>query len=361
MAAGPSKGRARRRPGASGEVTIKDIAAHLGLSHATVSRALNDYHFTSAETKERVWRAATALGYTRNAGAVLLRGASSRLIGLVAPDLHNEFYSAVINVLSGRYAESGMQLVVTASANDPERELRAVLALREARAAGILLTPSTAPLRRTIDLLAAVPTVQLARAIPLLDAPAVEIDHALGTRRSTEHLVELGHRRIAFVGSERDLAVDRERVRGYTEALEAAKIGVQPSLLRLGRPSFAAGIDAARRLLALGRPPTAIVASNIQLTLGVLGAVSERGFTVPRDISVVGYGDPEWFAWWGPGITTIQIPIAMMAETAASLLLQRDGDGRREERKRRRVLLAPELVLRGSTAPVEVRSRRSRR
>jgi DNA-binding LacI/PurR family transcriptional regulator len=333
----------------TGEVTIKDIATHLGLSHATVSRALNDHPFTSDRTKLKVHDAAAALGYIRNAGAGMMRGTRSKMVGFVAPDVQNDFYATVTKTLAESCTEAGMQLVLAVSEDDSELELRKVRALREARVAGIIITPTASPLRKTVELLKAIPTVQLVRSVAALGDVTVRIDDALGTFLSTNHLLELGHTRIGFIGGFGELSTGRDRLNGYQNSLAAMGIKVDEELIALGLPRSSFGFEATVRLLAVRKPPTALVLASSQLTLGALRAIQHLGLTVPSDLSLTGFGDPEWFALWGPGMTTVSLPTNEIAGTAAALLVrQARASGASDEPLSSRVTLAPRLIVRGS-------------
>lgn len=339
------------------EVTIKDIAVHLGISHSTVSRALNDHPTTSRDTKDRVRKLARDLGYIKNAGPAMIQGTASKLIGFIAPDVRNDFYSTVASVVAESCALEGFQLVLAISEDDPELELRHVLALRQARVAGIVITPSLHFDARAAELLRPVATIQLVRCSDALTTRAVLIDDPVGTRLATAHLLDLGHRRIAFVGGTEGLSTSRERLRGVQEAHQQAGLALDPRWVALGPPRPAFGREAVARLLELDETPTAIVMGSGQLTLGAIALLHEKGIRVPADLSLVGYGDPMWFQSWGPGITTVGLPTDELAAAAVSSLFRRMHI--RESQADRGFLpeltgaarFPPQLMIRGSTAP----------
>lgn len=342
---------------APGEVTIKDIAVHLGISHSTVSRALNDHPTTSRDTKDRVRKLARDLGYIKNAGPAMIQGTPSKLIGFIAPDVQNDFYSTVASVVAESCALEGFQLVLAISEDDPELELRHVLALRQARVAGIVITPSLHFDARAAELLRPVATIQLVRCSDALTTRAVLIDDPLGTRLATAHLLDLGHRRIAFVGGTEGLSTSRERLRGVQEAHQQAGLALDPRWVALGPPRPAFGREAVARLLELEETPTAIVMGSAQLTLGAIALLHEKGIRVPADLSLVGYGDPMWFQYWGPGITTVGLPTDELAAAAVSSLFRRmrirEGQADRGSLPELTgaARFPPQLIVRGSTAP----------
>lgn len=346
-----------RKPDAArpGEVTIKDVAAHLGVSHATVSRALNDHAATSDATKARVRAAAEALGYVRNAGAGVLSGAPGGLVGFITPEVRSDFYATIAGELAAACATAGLQLVLAVSDDDPGLEYRHVLAMRQARVAGLLITPTSGLQDRAAALLAPLPAVQMIRSHPSLDKPWVGIDDRLGVNIATRHLLELGHRRIGFIGGFEALTTGRERRGGYEEALAAAEAPYDEALVCLGPPRPSFGAEAALRLAQLAEPITGLVLGSSQLTLGALGALQNAGVVSPRDLSIVGYSDPEWFRIWGPGLTTIDLPVEDIASSAAQVLFRTMDKGAESTGLgggRGGIVFQPQLIERGSAAPV---------
>lgn len=338
------------------DVTIKDIAAHLGLSHATVSRALNDHATTNIETKRRVHEAADELGYVRNTNASALSGAASRLVGFIVPDVKNEFYSTVAKVIADRCARAGLQMVLAISEDDPKLEHQHVLALRQARAAGVVITPTAGLIERTRDLLQPVAAVQLVRTHPLLEGSRVGMDDCDGVRLATEHLLELGHKRIGFIGGFEALTTGRARRQGYEEALAAADVAFDDSIALLGPPRSTFGGEAIRKLVEEARDISAVVVAGPQLMLGALSHIQELGLQIPRDLSIVGYGDSEWFSIWGPGLTTITLPIAGIGAAAAEALF--NALESLPEKQRVDTIFKARLTKRGSTARFDPRRKR---
>lgn len=341
-----------RKPAAGGhtEVTIKDIAAHLGVSHATVSRALNDHAATSEDTKRKVKAAADALGYIRNAAAGALSGARSRLVGFVAPDVQNDFYATVTKALAATCAQGGLQLMLSVTEDDPELEYQQILALRQARAAGVIITPTADLKPKTAELLSRLPGIQLVRSNPLLDKGWVGIDDHMGVGIATRHLLDLGHRRIGFIGGWEALTTGHERRAGYADALAEAGAPYDEALVCLGPPRPSFGLEAALRLTQLADPITGLVLGSSQLTMGALSAIQQRRLAIPDQLSVVGYSDPEWFRLWGPGLTTIDLPVEDIATTAAQVLFRALKTGQPPGAGRGGISFQPQLIERGSAA-----------
>ena len=207
-------------------ISIKDIARHLGIAHSTVSRALHDHPYTNRDTKERVRRAAEKLGYIPHAAARALRGNRGVMVGLIVPNIASEAFAAAAQILSHRCLKEGLQIVLAVSEDDADIEYGHVAALRAARAAGIVIAPSSAPRDKTIALLRSVPTVQYARHHSRIAAPSVVVDSERGIALATEHLLQLGHRRIAYLGPDRANSTGADRLSGFLDAHR--KFGLKP-------------------------------------------------------------------------------------------------------------------------------------
>lgn len=335
----------------SGSVTIKVIADHLGISHSTVSRALNDHAFTKSETKHKVRQAAEKLGYVPYSAARALRADKTSLVGLILPEVENQVFATAAHTLAQRCLKAGLQLVLSISEDDEESEFKHVMALREARAIGIILTPSTRVLEKTINLLRNVPVVQYARRHAGLNAPSVSVAGKEGLFVGTSHLLQLGHRRIAYIGAAREMSPGAERLAGYIEAHARFNVPVDPALAYLGQTHQDLGHAAVIQLLELHDPPSAFILGSNAPMPGALRAFRQAGLEVPRDMSLVGYGDPSWYALWGGGITTMGIPLRELAEAATSQLMrQLRPEGEAFPKLPAHIALEPVFLLRGTTA-----------
>lgn len=330
--------------------TIKDIAVHLGIDHSTVSRALNDNPNISEETKHQVRQAAHRLGYVANASARAMRYNHNPLIGLAIPDIRNDFYSAVARALAERCNGAGFQMVLVNTDDHPEVENRQVRALMEARVAGVVITPSPELLENTARLLAPVPTVQLVRQSPKLEGDIVGMDDIGAMREATEHLLALGHKRIGYIGTRKDINVGQARFDGYLQAHAAAGLTVDLNHVALVSPRQSFGADSVARLLALPQPPTALIIGSSELTIGGLSAIQAAGVSIPKEIAVVGYGDPVWCRLLSPALTAVQLPVDAMVEAAEALILERIGARGQPPAERQSRMCEPTLVVRGSTA-----------
>lgn len=333
-------------------VTTRDIAERLQLAVSTVGRALADDPRISDETKARVRKAAEEMGYVGNRAARMMRGASSNLVGLVIPDIRNSFYATIAHELSANMAAHGFQLMLSETADDRTAELRHLRELSASRAAGVITVPTARPHPDTVKLLNALPHVQLLRKQPALGRVSFGLDDFQTVRQATAHLVAQGHTRIGYVGGPVELSTGAERLRGFRAALTDGGLPEAAGAAELGPP---ASLDHARqavlRLLNATAPPTALVTGSVLLTVGVMEELRESGIDVPGKLSVVGFGDEPGFSWWGPGLTTMVLPVAEMATDCARWLIKRLADKSADQTPHSAVLPGS-LILRGSTAPV---------
>jgi LacI family transcriptional regulator len=338
--------------------TIKDIAARLGVSHSTVSRALGDFPYVSEDLRRRVRDVARELNYRPNALARGLKGMRTRVVGLVIPDLMNDFYASAATIIQATLAEDGYRLLLCVSGNDPRAETAYLRALREERVEGLIWVPRARHARVLREYAEeGVPIVELARKqAPALDG--VVADDVGGSRSATEHLLGLGHTRIGLIVGPTELSTGRERLGGYTAALEAAGRPGDPRLIRIGTFDRVWGRRATEELMRLSPPPTALFVTSSELMVGALRALDERRVAVPGDVSLVGFGDPEWFAIWRPPITTVAFPVEDLAVSAVQTLLRRVR-AKPAPAKHRPVTtrLSCHFVVRDSTGPPATRPR----
>ncbi len=333
--------------------TIKDIARLLGMSHSTVSRALTGRAKISEETTRRVHAAAAELGYVPNLSARAIRGDAGLLIGLLIPDVQNDFFASLAKILSELARKDGFRLLLAISENDPHTEEKEVRGLLEARVAGIVATITDRPTQATVNLLKGTVCVQMGSRVAPVAGPSICLADEAGCRDATAHLLNLGHRNIAFLGPDEASEIGRDRLAGYMAA--HASLGLKPlvggalSVETLPRN----GGMGAKRLLALATRPTALLVASSALTLGALTAIQEAGLRVPEDISIIGFGDPAWLELLTPPLTTVGLPVDRLANAAADALVRRIGrqepaDGTPPEQ----LDLPTQLVVRGSTAAI---------
>jgi DNA-binding LacI/PurR family transcriptional regulator len=329
-------------------ITIKHIAERLDLSVSTVGRALTDHPRISRETKDRVNLVAKELGYIANTAARVMRGGSSHLIGLLVPDIHSSFYSTVAQALSKQFEGRGFHLALSIAEDNRDTEMQQVRELLSARVAGIIIIPTAAPRRETLSLLKMVPHVQILRRVPALgDWFGMDDEHAL--EDATNHLFELGHRRVAFIG-DTIFPTGKARYSGFRKAHSRAGVTLDEELVALGTPDSRFGEEAAMRLMA--KKPTAIITSSVLTTLGAADRLMALKVSVPQTLSVVGFGDGPWQKLWGPGLTTLQLPAETIGAECGRWFLQQLRTNRPAGvEKAHAVVSKMSLIVRGSTAP----------
>lgn len=330
-------------------VTARQVADTLGVAVSTVGRALADDPRISADTKTLVREAAARLGYVENLPARMMRGGSSRLIGLMLPDIRNSFYATIAEAMSACCDAAGYQLMFSI-AGDRDVEARHARELASARVSGVVIVPTPDPRPETCEILSRFPHVQLLRRAAGLSPAWFGIDDEECLRLGTAHLIGLGHRRIAYIGGSAGYSTGAARLAGFRRAFGEAGLAPALTLERLGPPADASfGSEAIASVLQADPRPTAIITATVQMTGAVLAALHHSGLSAPDDIAVVGFGDDPSFAWWGPGLTTLAMPIQELAEACGGWLIERlRNDATIGEHAS---LAAARLVLRGSTSP----------
>lgn len=331
--------------------TIKHVAARAGVSFTTVSHVLNGTRRVSDAARERVERAVAEMGYAPSAVARALKMSETCILGVLVPNITNPFFAELTRGIEDCCRRTDYSVFLCNSDDDPERQSRYLQTLLGRRVDGLLLAAAAGDSAALAERLAPtrVPTVVVDRDIPGLGADLVRVDHQAGAELAVEHLLALGHRRIACLSGPSEFAVSRARVAGWREAMARAGIAPEPGWLLEGDFSAAAGHALTTQLLARGLGVTAIFAGNDLLGIGALRAAAEGGIAVPGRLSVIGFDGIDLGAYSYPALTTVGHPIRALGERAATVLLERIAGG---PAPRREVVLAPALLARESTGPV---------
>ena len=338
-----------KRKQASSRVTIRDVAARAGVNMSTVSRALNPEarHLISDEAVVRVIEAAKDLGYRQNKLASALTSGRSQVIGVLLPDIENAVFPPIVRGVEERLAAAGYAvLIANASGTASERE-RILEQMFGRQVDGLVVATASRDdqvVRRCI--LEQVPVVLVNRGEDHRLAPEVVNDDFYSMQLAVDHLVALGHRRIAHVSGPLSLATGYARWQGVQIAAQRCRLPA-PAMVEAGEYTRDAGRIACTELLKRHRASTAIVASNDLLALGCYDAIAAGGLQCPRDISIVGHNDIPLVDMVDPPLTTLRIQHREMGRQAAQLLLERIG---KPDARPVRVTLSPELIVRGSTA-----------
>ena len=303
-------------------ITISDVAEHAGVSVGTVSNVVNRPERVAEETRQRVLDAIEALGWVPNSSAATLRAGSATLVGLIVPDIRNPFFTEVARGAEDLAAAAGEAVVFCNTDWLLESEQRALEALARQRVRGVIINPAGEDERYLSWL------TERGIALVLLDhrrsaglVPAVVVDDVLGGRLAGEHLVRLGHRRIALVNGPTSIPQCEDRQLGLIAALVDSGLDPERDLIAIEVEAmdFASGFEAVHRIFDRGTP-TAVFCANDLLAIGVIHGLRERGLRAPHDVSVVGYDDVELAAMADPPLTTVHQPTYELGATAYELL-----------------------------------------
>jgi DNA-binding LacI/PurR family transcriptional regulator len=327
--------------------SIKDIARLARVSHPTVSRALQNSPLVNAQTAAKIRKIADEAGYRASAVARGLVTRRTRTIGLVVTTVADPFASEVVCGIEQTANDHGYSVFLADSNADPVREKKVVQAFAERRVDGIIVTSSRVG-ALYLPLLAEmmVPIVLVNDQYPGAFVHSVMIANLEGMRAATAHLAQLGHRRIAYLGDQFGYQSDVERLAGYREALDDARIPAMPELVAHGDGKAEAAMEAMGRLLALDHPPTAVCCYNDMSALGAMRQIRADGLRVPEDVSVVGFDDLFFAPYTQPPLTTVRQPMRRMGQLAMENLFKLMSG----EDSVAQITVEAELIVRESTA-----------
>jgi DNA-binding LacI/PurR family transcriptional regulator len=323
---------------------LEDVAAAVGVSPASASLVLRGVPGPSSATRERVLEAAARLGYRPDRTASLLARRRSRLIGVVM-DVRNTFHAELVEDVDEAAERCGYDLVLSAVTRSRD-EGRAVETLLDSRCEALLLLGPEAPGARLATLDRQLPVVVVGRPMPSDGVDVVRAADDEGVAQGVDHLVDLGHRRIAYVDGGRG-AIAAGRRRGYQRAMRRHRLGGHLQVVP-GDSTEEAGARAARAVLDADPRPTAVLTFNDRSAVGLLDALVRAGVAVPGEVSVVGYDDSPLSRLAHIDLTTVSQNSRELTEHAVAAVVERLDGGRTEHRE---VVVAPELVVRGTTGP----------
>jgi len=331
--------------------TIREVAENAGVSYATVSHVINNTRVVSPETRERVLAAMSSLNYRPNALARSLRQGKTNTIGLVLPDSANPFFAEISRSIEDESFKKGYSVFLCNTELDTKRELFYVDVLSKKQVDGIIFV-AAGDQADSLDFLLRenMPVVMIDRDLPNVEVDAVLTDHQLGGFLATHHLLELGHKRIACIAGPSSITPSAERIIGYRNALEQAGISYDENLVIRGDYHAQSGMEITHFILKMNPRPTAIFALNDLMALGALRAAAEAGYSIPKDLAVVGYDDLELARFTNPPLTTIAQPKKEIGAQAVNLLVDRIS---RKNRPPSHLVLVPELIIRRSTKELD--------
>src|SRR5450830_1050065 len=331
--------------------SIKDVALKANVSTTTVSHVVNRTRFVSDRVRHEVELAIRELNYVPSAVARSLKSNTTKTIGMLIPNCSNPYFAEIVRSVEDHCFGAGYTLILCNTDDDPHRQGVYLHVLAEKRIDGMIIisTGEDEALRRLLQGLP-IPTVLLDREIDEVHCDLVETAHLQGGLMATQHLIDLGHRRIACLAGPADLNPSAQRIAGWRTALAQSGLTAQAQDL-LWHSDFTSqgGFTTMQSILASPQPPTAVFVCNDLMCIGAISAAHEAGVRVPQDMSLIGFDDIELARFASPSLTTIAQPKHRIGVTAVDMLLERIQGGRVQARQ---VLLQQKLVVRHSTAGV---------
>jgi DNA-binding LacI/PurR family transcriptional regulator len=303
-------------------VTITEIAKAAGVSLTTVSRALNNAdHPMNKDTRERVLQIAKEMGYQPNLVARSLRTDRTYSVGIIVENIQSPFAPSIIRGIQDHLKPEGYSSTIINSDWDPEVETDAILSLNNRKIDGIIFVETWHRSSEAVQMMTTKPFVFVHRLFNGRCSNSVITDEYGGARLAVHHLLDLGHRRIAYINGPKDWDASQRRLMGYKEELADANIRYDRRLVKQGDWEVKGGYLATQALIGMENPPTAIFAANDLMALGAIYALQDKGLRVPQDIAIVGYDNRNFTSFTRPSITTVTLPCYEMGQAAAKLLL----------------------------------------
>jgi LacI family transcriptional regulator len=329
------------------KVTIYDVAREANVSIATVSKVINNTGRIGEKTKRKVLNVMKKLDYQPNIMASALMGKQTKTIGLLIPDLANPFFSELARRIEDRCHEFGYSLVICSTDYLTEKENKYLALLKRKNVDGFILASGFENLAKVEELVSEdFPVAIVARDFPMFSVNTVALDDFMGGYLAASHLIDLGHKNISVIA--RDVWSNRERLRGFKQALEENSIEFNTGFEFVEDINHVEpGRSMTLKYLNSPNPPTAIFACNDLLAIGAIQAVKEQGLSVPGDISVIGFDNTMIATIVEPPLTTIAQPIQNMGKEVVDLMISMIKG---EKKEKMRLTLLPSLVERKSTA-----------
>ncbi len=328
---------------------MREVARLAGVSVSTVSAVINETAIVSPKRAQKVREAMDALDYQPDQVARSLKVGRTQMVGVIMPDITNAFYPEVIRGIEDTAGQAGYSVILCNSNEDPAREQRHLNTLFSRRVDGVLVACSGAATAYDSLIRKGFPIVFFDRLPVGAHRGAVCTDNLEAARSATEHLLQLGHRRIAMITGNLLHSTHRDRLEGFRKAMQERHVAILNEYLRSGDLRTQSGYEFGLELLRLAQPPTAILTSNNKMLLGLMRAIGELGLNCPAQVSVIGFDDYLWTEHFTPQLTVVkQKTYDIGCRAMAMLLAQIGSEGGGEQGE---VLqLKAELVIRESTA-----------
>lgn len=331
--------------------TMRDVARLAGVSIATVSAYINGTAGVSPRLTAKISQAMAALDYHPDQVARSLKVGRTHVIGMIVPDVTNAFFPEAIRGVEDAAGLENYSVILCNSNEDAEQEKRHLSTLFSRRVDGVLLACCDSAAAYDSLLQRRFPIVFLDRVPQGIPHTGVSADNQAAGHEATRHLIQLGHKRIAFIAGMLRHSTHAERLNGFRKAMQESNIAVRDECLRLGDQSLESGYHAGLEMFRLPVPPTAIIASNNRMLLGLMRAVNELKIKCPAQVSIVGFDDFAWTQHFTPPLTVIAQPAHDIGRIAMQMLLERIRVGENNDTKRfENIRLRAELRVRQSTA-----------
>ncbi|MBZ2195473.1 LacI family DNA-binding transcriptional regulator [Occultella gossypii] len=335
--------------------TLVDVAAAAGVSRSTASRVLSGEGAVSAETEARVRAAAAEVGYLLNSAARTLRTSRTMLTGLVLNNLVNATFHVVAEIVQQRLALAGYRMILCVTGGQAAEEADYLQTLAEQGVDGIIVAGSGANIDQLNTIHAnGTAIVNLIRAGKGAPGDRVLASDRDGAVLATQELLDLGHRRIGYIGGPAQTNSGRERFHGYRSTLRTAGAFADDLVLR-GPFSPDFGAEAIKAILRAPEPPSAVYIANHEASFGALPTLRDLKVRLPDDLSLIAHDEPSWFQYWDPAVSIVDSGATELAELAASRLIAAMRPGGTDD-KPREFRVGARLVTRGSSAPVTPRA-----
>jgi len=309
------------------KVSIIDVAKKAKVSTTTVSRVLRDYPGVRKKTRRKVLEAISELKYEVNAVARNLRQRKTNSIGVIVGNVLSPFYSIIAKTVEDIANKWGYSSILCNGDEDSEKELKYLKILKSNRVDGIILTPTGKNyhyINSMID--SGVKIVLLDRLIKGTNCDAVLVDNENGSYKAVKYLIEQGYRKIGIINGYLDRTTGRERLNGYLRALKEADISPDNNLIKIGNFKKDSGVKLTKELLENSNRPEAIFTTNMDMTLGAVITIKKMGISIPNELGIIGFDDPEWASILSPPLTVVSQPTYALASTAAELLIKKIED-----------------------------------
>jgi DNA-binding LacI/PurR family transcriptional regulator len=333
--------------------TIKDIARHAGVSHTTVSRALNNSSLISYQTTQRIQEIALELGYRPSVAARSLKTNRSQALGVIVAHIADPFFSEILEGIDDIAQENGYSLFIASAQHDPSRENSIIQTMREHRVDGVILCSPNFTAEQSDKINSYhIPIVAINNQASQDYSFALYHDDLDGSRQICQHLFSLGHKKIAYLGNISAGRTNQERLAGFKQAMGEADITIHPKFIHpASGNSPEQGLEGAEYYLNLPEMPTAVICYNDLMAIGVLKGLQQAGMCVPEDISVTGFDNIIYSNFTRPPLTTIDQPKRYLGAEAAKLIFAQLGMDPDSPRKETRIMrLKGTLLIRQSTA-----------